>query len=210
MLPFCSSWPRILACPRMFRCMLFMGKAEPWPRACAENSLEEKLLYLPWSLPQQCLFQADFLPLVRREKWWNFNDSFYGWVWMFIVVLTIKMYRGWNPSREIKAISFISLHCVGQWNISIFLTTAICLMSSGAEKFASLRKNWMVIYTGSLTVRCHFLSAAGLGLSDLLSTYAFIVKAVKNNVLLSQNFLAPVSFTFTFSRLDARTWLIYF
>lgn len=91
-------------------------------------------------------FQTDFLPLVRREKQWHFNDSFSWWVWMFIVVLTIKMYRGWNLSRDMKAISFIPLYCVGQWqgNVSIFLTVGICLRNSGAQKSASLKKNKMV------------------------------------------------------------------
>lgn len=81
-------------------------------------------------------FQTDFLPLVREEKLWDFNDSFYWRTWMFIVVLTIKMYRGWNISREKKAISFISLHCMGQLqgSISILITIGIFLNNSGAQK----------------------------------------------------------------------------
>lgn len=81
-------------------------------------------------------FQTDFLPLVREEKLWDFNDSFYWRTWMFIVVLTIKTYRGWNISREKKAISFISLHCMGQLqgSISILITIGIFLNNSGAQK----------------------------------------------------------------------------
>lgn len=59
-------------------------------------------------------------------------------------------------------------------------------------------------------LRCLVLFDAGSWLSNLLSSYALIVKTVKNNILPTQNFLVVVSFTSAFSRIDARTRRIYF
>lgn len=42
-----------------------------------------------------------------------------------------------------------------------------------------------------------FLFAAGSWLPNLLSAYALIVKSVKNNLLLTHNFLAVTSFSVT-------------
>lgn len=133
-------------------------------------------------------FQTDFLPLVREEKLWDFNDSFYWGTWMFIVVLTVKTHRGWNLSREKKAISFTSLHCMGQLqgNISILITICVFLSNSGAQKSANLKKNRMTVESQRWTLRCFFLFDVSPLFSTLLSTYA-IVKAIKKNILATQN-----------------------
>lgn len=193
--------------------MLFTEKAELWPRVIQKILWMRTCYTYPGIFHDKAYFQTDFLPLVRQGKLWDFNDSFYWWIWMFIVVLTIKKHRTWNISREKKAIYFISLHCMGQWhgNIFIFITISICLRNSRAQNSASLKKSRMTVKIGSWTfsLRCLFLFDEGSWLSNLLSTYALIVKTVKN-IIPTQNFLFVVSFTSGFSRMGTRTQCVYF
>lgn len=128
-------------------------------------------------------FQIDFLPLVREEKLWDFNDSFYWENWIFVVVLTIKTYRGWNLAREKKAISFISFYFLTlhgavageyfhpyynkhfpeqQWG------TEICKLE---EKQDGSQKSEM-------NIEVSFLIWYKCLVSYLLSIYAIIVKAI--------------------------------